>query len=734
MVPSGDDFATTVLGDPWDMNQTTDIYRAINMANISFSGGIFQATTTSHDAYFWLLHQGYPSANNINPHCGLVNSINASLYHNLSFLLYRSLDNTNVPIRVYWYKAGDELTGQPSGRSRPLTVSAGWRTYQIDLSNPSNVEAGVWSGNITGLRIDPTSTADPSIRDVLIQLDWVRLTATSPSSTYQIQWTGSGLNPVTVLTLVSAEENDPDNRTMGIIATDILAVQQSSYSWPVSTYPPGNYYVQSRMGTDYAGVVRGRPWDMSQLNDIAAYWNSSLSQDSGGLNFIALNNDPAFSLAIDPDHPVNAQLYKQLTIRMYSSTASFMNFYWTPVGGQQWSGNTSYLNTSPGWHTYTLSLPSMIAHGAWSGLVKELRVDFATSPGVQVTIDWIALTTGDIPSDESDLGPSVTTGSGILTINDPPVVTITAPSMTSGPDYATTVLGDPWDMTNSEDISWTHEVVSSAFTDGIYTALTAGGHTGLNDWGDSQLWMHLGPDSATYIDTSQYKYLSLRACYEGIQDVGFGWVFRLLWAPNNFGIDHSTSDDFIIEDGWPTFTETNCWQTYKINMAAIRLEPDGGPNFGWVGNLRVFRLDPTEIPYQAQFKLDWMKLTAMDQVRRGNVYTIQYELKATPPVTLSFYYDTDTNSSNGRTLIGTSQVTSLTQSTQMISPIGSPPTLTSLLPYKTYLPFITKEPCSGNCYNWNTSGVPAGTYYICLQAEDPYNSTYRCSEAPIVIQ
>jgi len=709
------------------MNQRTDIYRAWNMTNVSFSGGIFEGTTASNDTCFWLMHQGIPSVNNINPHCGLVNPINAGRYHHLSFQMYRSLENSNVPIRIYWYKAGDEITGQPSGRSKPLIAVAGWRLYQMDLANPSNVEAGSWSGNITGLRIDPTCTSDTSVRNVLIQLDWVRLTADAPAPSYEIRWLSSEPNPVSILTLLSVEEKNP-GRTQSILATDIRANQQNSYLWLVSPFPPGNYYVQTRLGTDYAGVVQGQPWDMSQPNQLAASWNTSLTQTAEGFSFTALTGDPAFSLSIDPDHPINAGLYTQLTIRMYSSANSFLNFYWTPVVGGQWSAYSSYLNTSAGWRTYTLSLPAMTAAGKWSGLIKELRVDYATSVGVTVVIDWIALTTGNVPVGEADLWPNVTTSIVPLTINTPPDLTITSPSMVSGKDYAATILGDPWDMFNPQDIVQTWEIAQASFENGIFTAVTSGGHTGGNDWGDPQLWLHVGSNSADYIDTSQFKYLTLRACHPGVQDIGFGWVFRLLWASNNFGLDHSTSDDFIVEDGWPSYIEDDCWQTYKIDMAHINLEPDGGPNLGWTGKLRVFRLDPTEYPYSAQFKIDYLKLTAMDQVNRGQRYLIRYELQTASPVILNFYYDTDQDPTNGATLIGTSQILSTTPAATVSPSLNAEPG------YKVFLPMIVRgEDCSGNCFTWDTSGVPAGNYYICIQIQDGYNTNYRCSEAPVAV-
>ena len=46
-------------------------------------------------------------------------------------------------------------------------------------------------------------------------------------------------------------------------------------------------------------------------------------------------------------------------------------------------------------------------------------------------------------------------GSATFSINNPPSIELTDPSVTSGADYATTVLGNPWDMSSAADIQLT---------------------------------------------------------------------------------------------------------------------------------------------------------------------------------------------------------------------------------------------------------------------------------------
>ena len=59
------------------------------------------------------------------------------------------------------------------------------------------------------------------------------------------------------------------------------------------------------------------------------------------------------------------------------------------------------------------------------------------------------------------LGPS-------LLVDEPARGVITAPSFTSGEDYATSVLGDPWDMTQSHDVRATRNLSRFRIDDGRF--------------------------------------------------------------------------------------------------------------------------------------------------------------------------------------------------------------------------------------------------------------------------
>jgi hypothetical protein len=254
------------------------------------------------------------------------------------------------------------------------------------------------------------------------------------------------------------------------------------------------------------------------------------------------------------------------------------------------------------------------------------------------------------------------------------------------------------------------------------------------------------------IDTSRYRYLSYHFYQAGTQNIAQGWVTRFGWWQVNVtdnGVNENpvVSRDIMINEGW---------NVYKIDLWASDLVdesyPGGTPN--WIqSHPNRLRLDPDELTASqvpGSFQIDWLKLNAMDEVTAGSLFNIEFALNATLPVTLTFYYDTDTNSSNGRTLIGSRTVTSRNIAGVANSADVSSPSLIAApqLTYTVFMPLIMHPLClftnagvtgqagedvPNQCQPWNTTGVTPNTYYICIEARDPYNTTYRCSEAPMKV-
>lgn len=325
---------------------------------------------------------------------------------------------------------------------------------------------------------------------------------------------------------------------------------------------------------------------------------------------------------------------------------------------------------------------------------------------------------------------------GPLVINAPPQTVIMAPSMSSGGDYATAVKGNAWDMNDSNDLNdhtphqWEFCVSNESFSGGIYQAMNVNCSNTV-DYTDSRLIVgHMNPSGATdpVIDTNKYRYLTFRYQLEGLQNVHEGWVIRWGWwqEPGGGLTGQSTvmSRDIIIQEGWNEYA-VDLWANDVVDEAhpVQRTWQNSAPN--------RLRFDPTELHTSlvpARFQIDWIRLTAMEEVARNAMFPIEYTLDAVRPTTLTFYYDTDVNPSNGRSHIGT-----LTVNSNKTSPAQAP---VSLADHELFLPFVGKATvnCPSSCYPWSTVNVPTGEYYICVDSNDGLNATYRCSEAPIRVR
>jgi hypothetical protein len=198
------------------------------------------------------------------------------------------------------------------------------------------------------------------------------------------------------------------------------------------------------------------------------------------------------------------------------------------------------------------------------------------------------------------------------------------------------------------------------------------------------------------------------------------------------------SSDILIIDGWHTY-QIDLW----VNDLVDETYPAG--TLGWrQSHPNRLRLDPNELAaadLPVTIQLDWIKLTAMDSVVKGIPFPIEYEVAAGRPQKITLYYNTDKNPANSGTPIGTVTVGNQSQSTAFV-PVRlaglaaaetAPPS--PELNYHLYLPSLQHKyvTCSGNCYVWNTSNVPVGSYYVCVRAEDGYNSSQQCSEAPVAV-
>jgi hypothetical protein len=289
-------------------------------------------------------------------------------------------------------------------------------------------------------------------------------------------------------------------------------------------------------------------------------------------------------------------------------------------------------------------------------------------------------------------------------INTPPTLTITDPDASGGEDFATAVLGNPWDMNDANDFRFDNGATivdhlnSRGVSGGLFNGTSDGWVSGYSQdgipVGDPQVYLLSGNGE---INTPRYRYLTFGLKDDGAFDLLRGSVARVFWgsatgpgAPYNVTV----SKDIIT---WPG------WNTYTIDLATLSTAPNGGlENVGaatpWTtNNVRHLRIDPFEFAeVNRGFHIDNVKLAAMDETAGGS-FSIRYAAADADgdPVSLSLSYDTDTNAGNGVTSIASGI-----------------------------------SPASGQ-YTWNTGSVPPGVYYIYAVVSDGRNAVGAYSTGPV---
>ena len=474
-------------------------------------------------------------------------------------------------------------------------------------------------------------------------------------------------------------------------------------------------------------------------------------------------------------YPISSGIYTKLALKMSSAVAGqlprvfwFHNDLADPGGdasGWRFLQPQNTLGETAGSHIYVLDLTQSNFGVPWtSGNVKGFAM-YPNSKGVggyDVQFDWVRLTTGDSHPASTVLPVTWSGGTGTTTIdvkdalgtsftvatvasgntynwnygvlppgsytvtvtrgslsgtqpfriNAPPTIHVTDPDETGGEDFATAVLGNPWDMNDTADFRQDvnivdHLTIRSVFN-GQFTGYSDGAtvdhttdpaHTPIGDPQVYFLSSQKDTDTAV-IDTHKYHRLTFALYVEHAFSLQLGSVARVLWgsASSQTGggtpYDVTTSKDIIT---WPG------WNNYTLDLTPLTAAADGGleiPNATpWTTkNVRHLRIDPFEFAEKVWFHYGPVKLAADDETTNGS-FTIHFT--GSDPdgdaATVALYYDTDQDTSSGLTLITSSVALSAGQ------------------------------------YVWNTSQVPTGTYYIYAVANDGRNAVGQYSTGPVKV-
>lgn len=300
---AGEDFATRAFQDPWDMNQRTDVGWWLNstdqpepnLTNISFTNGIFSATSTNGDPSFFVVESGFGGTAPIGK-IGTNYPVNADLY---KLFAIRMRVTTASQMQFFW--STNTIHDAPSLQgSNPVGTTPGWRIYIVNLQtlgliSPAFTEP--WNGTKRALRFDPTLLANDAM-----QFDWIRLVPNDAALNRTITW--NGCSPCDIyLDTQSRAGNSDANLTLGVLARSV----SSPYTFNLGALPPGTYYVAMRPANssgplvysasayqvntpplvtvtapspegsadDFATTQLNNPWDMKSLADVDRTFNVS---------------------------------------------------------------------------------------------------------------------------------------------------------------------------------------------------------------------------------------------------------------------------------------------------------------------------------------------------------------------------------------------------------------------------------------------------------------------------
>ena len=448
-------------------------------------------------------------------------------------------------------------------------------------------------------------------------------------------------------------------------------------------------------------------------------------------------------------YPIDAGSYTKLSFKMgMSGSGQFPRVYWFlrdlghPAGtGGGWRYVDTQTASATGDSIAVVNLTQSLGGGdPWSGLIRGFSLyPNSSTVGYPVTFDWIRLTTGDGHPSSAMLPIAWSGGSGPTTIqvidaantvmtiasgnvtspfnwnygvlppgpytlrvtrgasvgnttfrvNAPPTLQITDPDETGGQDFASAVLGNPWDMSDGADVRAVAQdhLISRSFSGGQFHGISDGVPVAT-----SQDGIPVG-DPIVYplanngvVNTSRYRYLTVRMAVDGNYDLLRGSVGRVFWGSQAGAAYNLTVSGFFL--AWPGM------QTYTFDLASLTtgadggIEPAEGAGVAWTAaGVRYLRIDPHEFAEQRGFHIDDVKLAAMDEPANG-AFTIRFAGADADghPATVALYYDTDRNPSSGLTAI------------------------------------TANVPLSTGQYVWNTQGVAAGVYYIYAVASDGLNA------------
>ncbi len=254
IIAAGDDYATQVMGDAWDMNNAQDIDtdESVNLASQTYSGGYFSATDTSAvnacGASFVPLEAGFGS-HTVTITRGPKFPIDTSKYRYFTMKIKQSGGAAAQTDRVIFYQDGDSTINGTYGSSTFGSVTPNQWNFQTwdffnDVFTTNPYMAWTSLPHVEGLQVPICNSGSPNL-----QIDWIRLTAApTAAQKFNVTWSDTTSSSYTI----TAIDSDGARFTLA------SGVTGTAYDADFSRLAPGNYHVEvMRTGATAtsAGVV-----------------------------------------------------------------------------------------------------------------------------------------------------------------------------------------------------------------------------------------------------------------------------------------------------------------------------------------------------------------------------------------------------------------------------------------------------------------------------------------------
>lgn len=446
LVAEGQDFATQVLRDPWDMASLSDVSLYLNRSgqsydtqSIQISNGVFSAQSTgTADTNFSVLFPGIEGAIKAGK-VGALHPITSAAYQCLYVAM--QVEGGDSYAQVMWFENDQLNTGTWGVGEALLTTDSRWTVYFWDLSQAPGYGTG-WAGRPAwqGLRIDPSNQANRNYA-----VDWVRLTDCDPVN-HTVTWTPNGgvnavwvqpqgtsrailakasVNGISGSTQLDVQGLEPGTYTVRLgTSAGCCALNANNGDLTVNQAPIAKFVAPSFIsGADYASQA-GNTWDFADGADLVQSSGASANIGGGQLELNTPSGPPPggtdAQVWLNSPFDLSGGDYRYLVFRLSTEwIAPWPNAPQGMIGRWIWSipgvsgqpANRCYLVSHDipldlGWQTYVIDLhdtfngvpedtsvidcPGQPAAWANTGAILDLRFD----PNENITEDSDPITGG----------------------------------------------------------------------------------------------------------------------------------------------------------------------------------------------------------------------------------------------------------------------------------------------------------------------------------------------------